>query len=311
MSKLFFEGDLLQAPSNKESLASLNAIIDVAENESILEDRPYKCDRDGTLYFRLNEDCIGIIERGEFELNFIDHLPKKSTISRRVNQPTCFVALEVSSLYHNGHVVVKLSRKRAQEKCYDDFIGKMIADEVISGRIVRTFPTYTLVDVGAGITGMLPRNSICVSRSLNTSERFNVGQDIYAKIVRFDDFGRPVLSHKELLGTWEENAKLFSTGETVCAVARNTIPLANTEKRGLFIELLPNLCGLAEIDPNLTINFGQEVTARIRSISQEKQKIKLDIINIFPDYATSGSFYYWITSGVAKDWMYKKERRKG
>lgn len=52
--------------------------------------------------------------------------------------------------------------------------------------------------------------------------------------------GRVALSHKELLGSWEENAALFSPGETVAGVIRSS------ESYGVFIELTPNLAGLAE-----------------------------------------------------------------
>ena len=55
-----------------------------------------------------------------------------------------------------------------------------------------------------------------------------------------DDSGRISLSHKELLGTWKENADRFHVGETVSGIVRSV------ESYGVFIELSPNLAGLAE-----------------------------------------------------------------
>ena len=45
--------------------------------------------------------------------------------------------------------------------------------------------------------------------------------DIKVIVKSFDDSGRVTLSHKELLGTWEENASFFNVGETVSGIARS------------------------------------------------------------------------------------------
>ena len=42
-----------------------------------------------------------------------------------------------------------------------------------------------------------------------------------------------------MLGTWAENAALFSPGQTVTGVVRSV------EDYGIFVELTPNLAGLA------------------------------------------------------------------
>ena len=80
---------------------------------------------------------------------------------------------------------------------------------------------------------------------------------------------RVVLTYKELLGTWEENVKDFSEGDIVEGIARE----AEKQKNGIFVELKPNLVGLADFKEN--IQYGQKVQVSIRKIIPEKKKVKL------------------------------------
>ena len=79
------------------------------------------------------------------------------------------------------------------------------------------------------------------------------------------------MTHKELLGTWQENVSNFSVGETVRGIVRGI------EDYGVFVELAPNLSGLAEYKEGVAV--GQEVSVFIKSIIPEKMKVKLLIID--------------------------------
>ena len=83
---------------------------------------------------------------------------------------------------------------------------------------------------------------------------------------------RVFFSYKELLGTWEENASLFEKGTRVTGIAREV----EKNHNGIFIELKPNLVGMAEYKEN--IEYGQNVEVYIKNIIPEKQKIKLIIV---------------------------------
>ena len=120
----------------------------------------------------------------------------------------------------------------------------------------------------------MPIDTISVSRIEHPRERFTVGMDIKAVIKSIEN-GRISLSHKELLGTWEENAHNFAAGETVAGIVRSV------ENYGAFVELAPNLAGLAESKEG--VKAGQQASVYIKSIIPEKMKIKLIIIDTF-DY---------------------------
>ena len=80
---------------------------------------------------------------------------------------------------------------------------------------------------------------------------------------------RVVLTYKELLGTWEDNIKEFSEGDIVEGIVREV----EKQKNGIFVELKPNLIGLADFKENIT--YGQKVQVNIRKINPEKKKVKL------------------------------------
>ena len=81
-----------------------------------------------------------------------------------------------------------------------------------------------------------------------------------------------ILSYKETLGSWEENVKEFREGMTVSGIAREK----EKNKNGIFIELKPNLVGLADYKEN--IEYGENVRLIIKKIIPDKKKIKLTIL---------------------------------
>ena len=102
------------------------------------------------------------------------------------------------------------------------------------------------MDIGCGIASMIPIDAISVSRIVHPANRFSVGDDIFA-VVKGRDQGHICLTHKELLGTWQQNAERFAVGETVPGIVRSI------EDYGIFIELAPNLAGLAELKSGIKV----------------------------------------------------------
>ena len=98
-----------------------------------------------------------------------------------------------------------------------------------------------------------------------------MGDSIYTVVKGRDDSGRIYVSERELLGSWEENASMFSEGETVKGIIRSVLDY------GVFVELRPNLAGLAEYRDDA--KPGQVAAVYIKSIIPEKMKIKLIIID--------------------------------
>ena len=105
-------------------------------------------------------------------------------------------------------------------------------------------------------------------------------------VVKSIENERISLTHKELLGTWAENIEYFSVGETVAGIVRSI------EEYGAFIELAPNLAGLAE--PKEEIKPGQQASVYIKNIIPARMKIKLIIIDTFDyDYKPTPPNYFF------------------
>ena len=105
----------------------------------------------------------------------------------------------------------------------------------------------------------------------NAADILHVGQRINVVVKKYDrDTGRIELSYKELQGTFEQNILKFKEGDIVDGIVRNRI------KSGIFVEVAPNVVGLAEHVNGL--EYGQKVLVSIKRIIPEKKKLKLIII---------------------------------
>jgi 30S ribosomal protein S1 len=141
----------------------------------------------------------------------------------------------------------------------------------LKGVVVSTNDYAAFVDVGGGVTGILKLENISDILIQNASDILHVGQRINVVVKKYDrDTGRIELSYKELQGTFEENISKFKEGDIIDGVVRNRI------KSGIFVEIAPNVVGLAEHVNG--IEYGQKVLVSIKRIIPEKKKVKLVII---------------------------------
>ena len=76
----------------------------------------------------------------------------------------------------------------------------------------------------------------------------------------------------------------------------------SVEEYGVFVELTPNLAGLAE--PYGELQPGQQVSVFIKSIMSEKMKIKLVIVEAFDNEIKNQELKYYIKSKHIDRWDY-------
>ncbi|MGN0441217.1 MAG: S1 RNA-binding domain-containing protein [Acutalibacteraceae bacterium] len=272
MTEFYPEGRLIETAGNIAALRSKMNIAEACAENRILEARAIICDSEHNLIVDMG--CMkGIIPREEGAIGIREGTVKDIAVISRVNRPVCFVVEKIEN-DAMGNPCALLSRRKAQEKCVSAKISKLRNGDITSGKVTHLESFGAFVDIGCGIIALLPIDSISVSRIEHPGERFNVGMDIRV-IVKNIENGRISLSHKELLGTWSENVKDFKAGETVAGIIRSV------EDYGAFVELTPNLAGLAELKEN--IKTGQQASVYIKSIIPERMKIKLIIIDAF-DY---------------------------
>lgn len=272
MSEYMPEGKLILTQENINILHSFSLLTEAKKEGRILEARACVCDANHNLIVDLGI-MKGVIPREEGAIGIRDGSVRDIAVISRVNRPVCFVITDFA-VDEKGERYAVLSREKAQRRCMENYISKLACGDVIDARITHLENFGAFADIGCGIAALMPIDTISVSRIEHPKERFTVGMDIKAVIKSMEN-GRISLSHKELLGTWEENAKAFSAGETVAGIIRSV------ENYGAFVELAPNLAGLAESKDGIKV--GQQASVYIKSIIPDKMKIKIIIIDTF-DY---------------------------
>ena len=73
----------------------------------------------------------------------------------------------------------------------------------------------------------------------------------------------------------------------------------------MFIELSPNLSGLAEYREDLMP--GDRVSVYIKAILPDRQKVKLIVIRTLPGAQEAPPIQYFLTSGTVSGWRYAGE----
>lgn len=294
MEKYYPEGIIYESKSNKKCLESLTNLHDCFFEEKILEARATLCDKEHNLYVDLGA-MRGIMPREECAMGIAEGTVRDIAIISRVNRPVVFKIVDFKE-DEDGNQLAVLSRRIVQQKCMNEYIKNLTVGDIIDAKVTHNEAFGTFCDIGCGISALLPIDSISVSRIPSPDVRFKVNTMIKAVVKSIDNDGRVTLSHKELLGTWEENAEKFKAGQTVSGVVRSI------EKYGIFIELAPNLAGLAEYTPD--VNVGDATSVYIKSINPEKMKIKLAIVDSFPDDYQAPNITYYYHENHMDYWRY-------
>ena len=296
MKEYYPEGWLSDTTENKRNLLTPSAITQAMENGTILEGTVIMCDAQHNLI--LNLGCMrGIIPRDEGAIGIKEGRTRDIALISRVGRPVCFIITELKT-DSKGSLYALLSRKKAQEECRNSILSNKTVGDIINARITHLESFGVFCDIGCGNIALLPIDSVSISRISHPKDRFCVGDNIRTVIKDITTDGKITLSHKELLGTWEENSGQFSQGQTVTGVIRSI------EEYGAFVELTPNLAGLAEPRPNIFI--GQQASVYIKSIIPEKMKIKLIIIDSF-DSPYTPEIKYFLNSDHIDRWDYSPE----
>ncbi len=299
MNRYLPEGGLLSTPENHALLKDREGLRAALEKQTILEATALLCDEELTLHF----DLFGtpaIMTREEAEFSLSGEGVKDIAVLTRVGKPVCFKIIGFTK-NREGRLTAILSRRAAQKECFECYIKTLIPGDIIPSRVTHMENFGAFVDIACGIVALLSIDCISVSRIRHPHDRFSVGDTLSVVIKRRDDLGRIYVTHRELLGTWEENASRFSPGQTVSGIVRSV------ESYGIFVELLPNLAGLAELKEG--VSPGDSCAVYIKSILPDKMKIKLILIDSSP-MPPDKSFTYFIDREEVPHlefWLYSPE----
>ena len=289
------EGWIGAGSDTRETYYSQSALEKAAATGKILEARVTLCDEAFSLHVDLGA-MKGKIPRAEAVYNVTGEEIKDIAVITRVGKNVAFKVVDFTE--ENGETVAILSRRAAQIECMENYLMDLIPGDVIDARITHLEPFGAFVDIGCGVISLLSIDCISVSRISHPRDRFYAGMPIKAVIKSIDrENARIYVTHKELLGTWEENVACFTVGQTVAGTVRSIEPY------GIFVELAPNLAGLAEYRDGVTV--GQRAAVYIKNVIPEKMKVKLVLVDAYNSNApTEHRFDYPAELSHIDRWVY-------
>lgn len=296
------EGMRIVTRENKEALSSPLALERAMLTGDILEAPVLLCDGELALHVELG--CMrGVIPREEAMWCRHGESIKDIAVLTRVGKPVCFVVTGFAQ--REGERVALLSRRLAQEKCAEHLFRDVAPGDILPARVTHLEPYGAFLDIGCGIASLLCIDCISVSRIAHPRDRISCGMQLDVAVRSIDrTLLRVFVTLKELLGTWAENAAQFHVGETVTGRVRSI------ESYGVFVELAPNLAGLAELpqgDARAEPSVGDLAAVYIKSILPERMKVKLVIIDSHPSPAEITVPRYYVDTSHTRHlsrWVY-------
>ena len=241
---------------------------DTEETKDILQGIVKNCDKDYNLHVELKNGIHGIIPRQEIEAINVDEkgYPKENLCIGKVHKYVQFKLKE-----KDGDKLI-FSRKDVQQEVLNSVKTDLKVGDNIKGIVKNITPYGAFIDIGGGVVGLAYIEDLSVARIKTPYERLKIGQNVNIVVKSINrGNGKISLSYKDTLGTWEENAQKFSVGMNVKGIIRET----EKNKNGVFIEITPNLVGMAEYREGL--EYGKTVDVHIKKIDYDKKKIKLVI----------------------------------
>lgn len=248
------------------------------------------------LIIDLGNDIEGVLPLDKFEDS--ENISLSGIVSK-VGSNICAFIEDINESENK----VNLNRARLHKWYKSEVLDNMEYGSVFSTNVISVAPFGVFIDMGYGVLGLLSKNDISIARIPNINDAFSPDEELKVVYKGKTNMGY-VVSHKELLGNWEENVADFSEGEVTLGIIRDIKPY------GAFIEIAPNLTGLADIIDGFNYKIGQSITVLFKSANMDKQKVKLHIVKPSPtEYKPK--YVYKINSGVLKEWVYTpKSSRK-
>ncbi len=275
------EGQLLTTLKNRELTGSVAGLERAMETGVIIEGSVTMCDSDFNLHidFPALPGVKGIMPREEVVWNPGGEPVKDIAILTRVGKAVACKIIGMETVEGEGGTVT-LSRRLAQAECAARYLDTLVPGDIIRARVTHLENFGAFVDIGCGVPSLLSVDAISVSRISHPRDRLYNGQLIWVVVRQIDrEKGRIFVSMRELLGTWEQNAARYTPGQTVAGIVRSV------EEYGVFVELAPNLAGLAEVrdcDRAMAESLvGRTAAVFIKSIIPERMKVKLVLIDAY------------------------------
>ena len=204
-----------------------------------------------------------------------------------------------------GNVVV--SRRQVLEEQLrarkEATLAKLSEGDVITGSVKSLTGYGAFVDLG-GLDGLLHVTDISYRRIQSPSEVLNVGDEITAKVLRFDPQQERVSLSLKLLqpDPWQGAQERYKEGDRVSGC------VVSVTDYGIFVELEPGVEGLVHVSeiswsrrvkhPSKVAKPGKNLSAMILSVDPKERRVSLSIKRLKPEPWTGATQRYPVGSIV-------------
>ncbi len=290
----------MESAENRNLLRHIGGLEAAMREGRVVEGMVRRCDEDLRLLIDLGS-FEGVMEPSECLYLRPGEERKDIAVLTRVGKP---IAAKITAIeMQNGVPRVHLSRRLAQEECLTAYLERLLPGDILEARVTHLEPFGAFLDIGCGVSSLLSVDCISVSRISHPRDRLRVGMTLPVAVKAVQpESARIYVTLRELLGTWEENAAHFEVGETVTGTVRSVEPY------GVFVELAPNLAGLAEVKPEVAEELrgrvGQSVAVYIKSILPERMKIKLVLIDTVAAPSPTRPLQFYVPEDRLTHWRY-------
>ena len=170
----------------------------------------------------------------------------------------------------------------------DQLLANLEEGQIVKG-VVKNLTDYgAFVDLG-GVDGLLHITDLAWKRVKHPSEMLNIGDEVEAKVLRFDrERNRVSLGLKQLGDDpWVDLARRYPVGTRIFG------KVTNITDYGAFVEIEEGVEGLVHVSemdwtnknvhPTKVVQLGDEVEAMILDIDEERRRISLGIKQCQPN----------------------------
>lgn len=213
----------------------------------------------------------------------------------------------VSKEENDGITTYNLSRKAQQKMYHSGVIAKLKATDIIDAKVLSVQDKYAFVDIGYGVHSVIQNVDASVVYLPSLKSFFEVGENVKVIVKRAvtEDNMRLYVSHKELLGTWEQNIALLEESGGIMNPRKGVV--AAVHSFGVFIMLAQNLVALTTDEgvalSNLSVN--EKVSVVVKNVNDSLGRIKVYLLHstgrlsdhiekkYFLDYDYAANDYIW------------------
>jgi small subunit ribosomal protein S1 len=211
--------------------------------------------------------------------SLVDMRPLKDT-SGLENREFEFKVIKLDKKRNNVVVSRRAVLEEAMGADRDKLLEALKEGAIVKGTVKNITEYGAFVDLG-GIDGLLHITDMAWRRIKHPSEMVNIGDEVEAVVLKFDQEKNRVSLGMKQLGEdpWVGLARRYPTGTRMFG------KVANLTDYGAFIEIEEGIEGLVHVsemdwtnknvNPSRTLNLGDEVEVMVLEIDEERRRISL------------------------------------